>query len=238
MSGATFIGDGSGTQHSYATMQVRSVPQSIYEPWLLLRHYAKRIPIVQHAFGLFVERECIGVVTFGSPASPQVARSVIQPEYASLVIELNRLCVDDHAPRNASSTLVSGGLRLLPRPSVVVSYADGAQGHVGYIYQATNFGYYGSAAAHDAEYESPTGEVVHPRTMVARGISNPTEWARANGWTKREAMPKHRYVYICGSRSQKRNLVRSLLWKPQDYPKGETRRYQANAPMNSQVALF
>lgn len=220
------------------TMQVRSVERHIYEPWLLLRHYAQRVPIVQHAFGLFVDRECVGVVTFGSPASPQVARSLIASEHAGLVIELNRLCVDDNAPRNASSTLVSGGLRMLPRPSVVVSYADGAQGHVGYIYQATNFVYYGSAAAHDAEYESPTGEIVHPRTMAARGITNPTQWARDNGWTKRQPMPKHRYVYICGSARQKRMLTRSILWKPQSYPKGDTRRYQADASLNLQVALF
>jgi len=221
-----------------SNMVVRSVPRDVYEPWLVLRHYAKRVPIVQHAFGVFVERECVGVVTFGSPASPQVARSVISAEHSRLVIELNRLCVDDDAPRNASSVLVSASLRLLPRPAVVVSYADGAQGHVGYIYQATNFGYYGAAAAHDAEYESPSGEVVHPRTMVARGISNPTAWARDNGWGKRDAKPKHRYVYLCGSPRQKRTLTKALMWKPETYPKGETRRYGASAHINSQPVMF
>ena len=221
-----------------ASAEVRSVPKSIYEPWLTKRHYAKRVPIVQHAFGLFIDRECVGVVTFGSPASPQVARSVIDQRYADKVIELNRLCVDDNAPRNSSSILVSQGLRNLPRPSVVVSYADGAQGHVGYIYQATNFDYYGAAAAHDAEYESPNGEIVHPRTLAARGISNPTEWARRNGWTKREAKPKHRYVYVIGSKRQRKELQRAILWTRTEYPKGDSSRYQADAHINSQVALF
>jgi hypothetical protein len=219
-------------------MDVRAVPRDVYEPWLLLRHYAKRVPIVQHAFGLFIERECIGVVTFGSPSSPQVARSVISPGLSNLVMELNRLCVDDGAPKNASSMLVSASLRLLPRPAVIVSYADGSQGHVGYIYQATNFGYYGAAAAHDAEYESPLGEIVHPRSMVARGITNPTAWARENGWSKRQAMPKHRYVYLCGSPRQKRNLAKELLWEQQPYPKGETQRYNAKAYINSQPVMF
>ena len=219
-------------------MDVRSVPRDVYEPWLLLRHYAKRVPIVQHAFGVFVERECVGVVTFGPPPSPQVAKSVITSEHCGLVLELNRLCVDDNAPRNASSVLVGGSLRLLPRPSVVVSYADGAQGHVGYIYQATNFVYYGTATTHDGEYESPDGQIVHSRTMSSRGITNPTAWARENGWAKRQPKPKHRYVYLCGSPRQKRTLTKALLWKPETYPKGETRRYEATAHINSQPVMF
>lgn len=35
--------------------------------WLLKKHYAKRIPNITNAFGLFDESELIGVVTYGIP---------------------------------------------------------------------------------------------------------------------------------------------------------------------------
>ena len=47
---------------------------------------------------------------------------------------------------HVDGTLVGRSLRLLPKPSVVVSYADTAQGHVGYVYQAANFIYTGLSA--------------------------------------------------------------------------------------------
>ena len=37
-------------------------------------------------------------------------------------------------------------LLLLPKPTIVVSYADTGQGHVGYVYQSTNFIYTGLSA--------------------------------------------------------------------------------------------
>jgi hypothetical protein len=194
--------------------------------------------MVQHAYGLFVDRECIGVVTFGLPPSPSVARSAVKPESVGLVTELNRLCVDENAPRNASSVLVGGALRRLPRPAIVVSYADTKHGHVGYIYQATNFQYYGTATAHDADYESPLGQVLHSRTLTGKGISNPTQWAKENGWRKQTTEPKHRYLYRCGSSRQRRKLASDILWVEQPFPKGETLRYVADAPINSQVAMF
>ena len=216
---------------------VTSIKRSDYAPWLLERHYARRMCPVSHAFGAYAEGELMGVVTYGPPASPQVARSVVMPKFASIVLELNRLCVRDGAPKNTSSALVGRSLQMLPKPSIVVSYADGAQGHIGYIYQATNFKYFGAAAAHDAEYESPTGKVMHPRSLAAEGITNPTQWARANGWKKRTALPKHRYVFVSCAKKQRKAIEGAILWESEPYPKGETRRYDASAPVQTQGVL-
>ena len=48
--------------------------------------------------------------------------------------------------KNVLSFFVSGCLNRLPKPSVVVSYADTSQGHHGFIYQATNWIYTGLSA--------------------------------------------------------------------------------------------
>ena len=34
-------------------------------PWLLQKHYAKRIPQIMYAFGLYDDEHLVGVVTYG-----------------------------------------------------------------------------------------------------------------------------------------------------------------------------
>ena len=113
--------------------------------WLLKKHYAKRIPNITNAFGLFDESELIGVVTYGIPPSPALCMGVCGEEHSSKVLELNRLCLQDN-DKNQSSFLISQSLKMLPKPKIVISYADISQGHVGYVYQATNFLYTGLSA--------------------------------------------------------------------------------------------
>ena len=44
------------------------------KPFILNIHYARRMPCVQYAFGLYKDCELIGVITYGQPASPSYAR--------------------------------------------------------------------------------------------------------------------------------------------------------------------
>ena len=119
-------------------------PKETYQ-WLLEKHYAKRIPQIMHAFGLYVDGVLKGVVTYGIPASPALCMGICGKEYSDKVLELNRLCLMENN-KNESSFLVSHSIQLLPKPTIVVSYADTSQGHVGYVYQATNFLYTGLSA--------------------------------------------------------------------------------------------
>jgi hypothetical protein len=112
------------------------------EPWLLRKHYAKRMCPISYAFGLYDDEKLIGVVTYGLPGSPMVARGICGKEQESIVVELNRLCLMDN-DKNQASFLVANSMKLLPKPTIVISYADTGQGHVGYVYQACNFIYLG-----------------------------------------------------------------------------------------------
>ena len=64
--------------------------------WLKNKHYAKRIPPISYAFGLYFESELIGICTFGSPPSNSLCVGVCGEEHRGKVIELNRLCLNDH----------------------------------------------------------------------------------------------------------------------------------------------
>ena len=103
--------------------------------WMLNIHYAKRIAPVSHAFGMFIDGVLLGVVTYGVPSSAPLRSGIAGDKYAAIVLELNRLVFINHV-KNGASELVGKSLKKLPKPSIVVSYADTAQGHVGYVYQA------------------------------------------------------------------------------------------------------
>ena len=115
-------------------------------PWIMQKHYAKRLPSISYAFGLYENNELIGVVTYGIPASNNLCEGICGKDYKEFVIELNRLCLLNN-DKNQSSFLVGNSIKMLPKPKIIVSYADTAQGHVGYVYQATNFLFTGTTCS-------------------------------------------------------------------------------------------
>ena len=137
--------------------------------------------------------------------------------------------------------LVGRSLRLLPKPSVVVSYADCAQGHVGYIYQATNFIYTGLSAKR-TDWKIKGREHLHGATVAdeSRGQENRAEWMRAkygDDFYLAERSRKHRYVYPVGSRAQKSKIIAALRYPVEPYPKGESRRYDCSVKIEKQDAF-
>jgi hypothetical protein len=216
-------------------IEIRAIPNSEAEPWILKKHYAKRMCSISYAFGAFDGTEMKGVVTYGLPASPHLCRGICGKAWTDKVIELNRLCCEN--VKGLASQLVGASLRMLPRPTIVVSYADSAQGHVGYIYQATNFIYTGAPKAHDNEY-IVNGKKTHARTLTGNGIKAPTEWARQNNIEIVKPKPKHRYLFFCASKTDKKKILRDLRYKPMPYPKGESARYDASAQISTQTSFF
>ena len=205
-------------------------------PWLLTKHYAKRIPNIMFAFGLYIDDELKGVVTFGMPVSNNLCCGICGKEHSSLVLELNRLCLMDNN-KNESSFLVANAIKLLPKPSIIVSYADGGQGHIGYVYQSTNFIYTGAVTAHDDEY-MVFGKKTHARTLTSRGITKPKEWAKENNIEIVKAKPKHRYIFFHGSKTDKKALNGKLKYDTFPYPKGESKNYDAGGTVITQDTLF
>ena len=218
-------------------MKVLPIKNEEAEPWLLYKHYAKRVPIIRFAFGLYENDELVGVVTYGPTPTPQVQKYMLGSGWENNIVELNRLCIDSKT-KNAASYLVANSLKMLPKPMAVISYADGGQGHIGYIYQATNFIYTGAVTAHDDEY-MVNGKKTHARSLSSRGITSPKEWAKENNIEIIKAKPKHRYIYFCGNKSQKNKMISLLTYKViKEYPKGKSERYDAGGQVQIQQLLF
>lgn len=221
------------------SLEIRPIPTAEATPWLLLRHYAKRMCPITYAFGAWIGAEIVGVVTFGTPASAPLRRGVCGDDWSHAVLELNRLCCENS--KNTASRLVGGALRMLPKPCIVVSYADTGVGHVGYVYQACNFIYTGMSAVR-TDWKVKGREHLHGATIAdeSRGMENRAKWMREKYGSNFYLSPrprKHRYVYFCGNRYQRRAMLGSLKYTPQPYPKGTSARYDASQMIETQTEM-
>ena len=167
-------------------------------------HYAKRMPSISFAYGLFEEKKFVGLVSYGSPASPSLCKGILGEEYRDQVLELNRLVLVNNK-RNEASYLVAQSLKLLPKPRCIVSYADTHQGHAGCIYQASNFLFTGTTKA---------------RTDIAGKDGKHSRHHLGDRTNRVYRSAKHRYVTFIGDKKQKKEYLKLLNYPIiKEYPK-------------------
>ena len=222
--------------------EVKSIDYQDCKEWFLKKHYLKRLPSISFCFGLYNFDNQIGVCSFGNAIPITMKRSICGIEYEHLVYELNRLIVNDGHDKNLTSYFVSQCLKKLPKPMIVVSYADKSQGHNGYIYQATNFKYLGLSHT-QKDWKIKGMEDKHSRTLMDEFAftENRIELLKQKYGdllyqVQRE--PKHRYVYFLGSKTQIQKFVKALRYDIQPYPKGDNKRYDASYEPATQIKLL
>ena len=197
-------------------IKVKQITYNEAKPFIENIHYARKMPCVQYAFGLFnSNNKIIGVVTYGQPASPSVAEGIIidGDKHRDKILELNRLVIIVHDNKNYASYLVSHSLRMLPKNMFIVSYADTAWGHVGYVYQATNWLYTGMTKERTDIY-SESGHARHACGDVSK---------------RQIRSAKYRYVYLTGNKKQQLKQLKCNIIK--EYPKGDSLRYDITNPI-------
>ncbi len=165
-------------------------------------HYLHRRCPISFSWGIEQEGKIVGVLTIGKPCSWTVTCGLVGEKRLETrdpsarthdVFELNRIWLHDSLPRNSESQFIGSCLRELKKKKpyiILVSFADTSMGHVGYVYQATNWIYTGTSVPFtDKVFDGKSTRRV-PRTI------------------------KHRYVWFADQRD------RSLLnWEVQPYPK-------------------
>jgi hypothetical protein len=211
---------------------VKSINSDQTYDWLLHKHYAKRIPSISYAFGLYEKEVLKGVLTIGKPASPSLCDGICGKEYSKYVYELNRLCVEDNLEKNTLSFFVGKCLKLIPDNMILVSYADTSMNHNGYIYQATNWIYTGLSDKR-TEWQL-IGSNSHSKSLCDKYT---TEEMRASDKFEMTERPrKHRYVYFIGE--FKKTFKKKLNYKIEEYPKGENQKYDSSYKPEVQLNIF
>ena len=211
-----------GYGHAVKGYEVREVNRSDCEEYILKIHYAKRWPSISYAFGLYLDGFLCGIVTYGTPPSSTLKKGIAGEGYKSDILELNRLCLRNNI-KNEASTLVGRSLRALPKSKIIVSFADIDQGHSGYVYQATNFIYCGLSAKR-TDWKVKGRENLHGQTIADefRGVKNRAQAMRDKYGDDFYLAPrsrKHRYIFIVGSKSYKKKVIKDLKYLILPYPK-------------------
>ena len=103
---------------------------------------------------------------------------------------------------------------------IVVSYAEIEQGHLGIVYQATNWYYTGLSAKR-------TNWVVegidkHCQTIADKYTSQELKEKYGDKFSLKPRPRKHRYVFMNAKGKRKKELLQSLKYKIMPYPKNSS----------------
>jgi hypothetical protein len=219
---------------------VKSIDSYLCREWFLKKHYAKRLPPVEFCFGLYDQKSILqGVISYGTPVSSTL-RNLWNGEFK--LMELNRLVVNDNLEKNTLSFFVSQSLKYLPRPLVLVSYADTSKNHHGYIYQATNWIYTGLSLPFK-DYYVKGMEHLHNGTIMdmSRGQENRVEWLKQKFGDKLiqiDRPRKHRYFLFLGNKTELKKIKKMMPYEILPYPKGDNIRYDSSYNPSIQTQLF
>ena len=179
-------------------------------------HYLHRACPCSKAFGLFRDGRIVGVIVYGTPACSPIRSGICGPEHAHDVVELCRLWIEDGQPKNSASHLIGRTIKQCGKP-IVVSFADTAQGHLGVVYQATNWLYTGlSAKRTDWHVEGLDG---HGQTMSDKWSAAQLREQYGDAFTLKQRPRKHRYIYFNCDKRKRKELKELLRYPVLPYPK-------------------
>jgi hypothetical protein len=189
-------------------------------------HYLHRKAPCSFAFGLFEKNadnsglfcldKLVGVVCYGTPSSAPLRRGICGDSEKNNVIELTRLWIEDTTPKNAESFLIGNTIRKVNK-EIVVSYAEISAGHIGTIYQATNFIYTGLSAKRTNWRIK--GRETHGQTIADKYTSKQLKELIGDNFYLEDRPRKHRYVFINARKNKKKELIKKLKYNICPYPK-------------------
>lgn len=183
-------------------------------------HYSKKTAtdaVTRICFGVWMSGKLVGVLQFGYAMNPQSCGSVVAGTKLNGYLELNRMWLNDEAPKNTESKAISFAIKIIKRRMPLVewiqSFADERCKRLGVVYQAANFGYYGH---HVSKFWWFNGEWIHNSIVTNGSRKAKARLESQNIHEKAETVElrQFRYIYWIQKRARKRCLL-----KEQAYPK-------------------
>ena len=160
-------------------------------------------------YGLYDEDKLIGVTVFHTVSAGETVKGCFGLDKSDQkgIWELGRFAIDpEHNKKNLSSWFLSRCIKRLRSETevrAIISYAD-TEFHVGYLYQAVNFRYYGlTSPKKDFWVKKADGTFVKQSRGKTLGVDG--EW--------RNRSRKHRYLLIFDKKLKTR-------WVEEAFPKG------------------
>ncbi len=185
-------------------MQIKEIPFNIAKEFLTEYHYLHSIPKgTSYCIGAFPSldsNELEGVICFGNPIAKNLWKGIFNVQVS--VKELSRLAIKEGSGFIASQ-LISKAIKLVDCDAII-SYADTNQGHVGIVYQATNWLYLGITQKR-TEYYLKSRPDLHSRSLFGDKTVQELQKIYGEDLDKRETPYKLKYLYL-KTKKAKKNL--------------------------------
>ena len=218
-------------------LSVKPISKNVAKEMIVKYHYTHLWSKSKYAFGLYHDSshsffdnhsDLIGVAVYGDPIGRHSAQSISDVLDRKEVMELTRLYVHDGYGSNVESWLIGQTMDWLKKNTklkALMSYAAPQEGHVGTIYQATNWIYQGNKIRPNDSWVfkfDEDGEWQHGRTIFPYyGTNNPEKIQKKIKkpfWIRKE-LRKHRYVFILAGKKDKKKILNTLKYPSLPYPK-------------------
>jgi len=223
-------------------VSVRPIDRTTAKGIIEKYHYSHLIPAtLQLSLGVFYESDdtgkffddnekLIGCIMYGHPSGRMVVDSITEGDLLDRenIMELLRLFIHDGYGKNIESYVIGQSFKWLkinrPKVKVLISFSDPAEGHLGIIYQSTNwlFQMIPSSGKWQFSMEKNPYHWVHPRTIFGRygfcGVEDMKKSFDKNFYAKR-LTNKFRYLYILTNKSEARKIKKNLIHELLPYPK-------------------
>ena len=201
---------------------VRKVDRDIANRIIKRHHYSGTVyGLSDIHLEVLISGRRAGILQFGPGMNPGSGASVVANTDSGQWLELNRMWLDDEAPRNSESQAIAYAIKLIRRmrPAVawIQSFADERCGCYGVVYQAANALYCGE---HTSIFWELDGKWYHNIAATVRGEDQlrtrkgaahlQANLARAT----RHDLRQFRYIFPL-----KRRVLRDLLLPVLPYPK-------------------
>lgn len=212
----------------FKDLKIEKINNSFAKSFMERHHYTHTCPKCTIAYGISYKTKLQCVIVYGQPSGKYLASSIWNGGNEKECLELLRLFSFDECPKNIESASISMSIKQLkqdiPQVKVLVSYADGGAGHIGYIYQASSWDYVGVGSTERKIFID--GERQHRRTLYDKyGTSSIIELKERLGerlQIDNQRIPKYKYIKII---REKRKIRKLLKVKSIPYPKGDIKRY-------------
>ena len=204
-------------------LEMRELSFQESEKYITKNHYSHTISrSLVASLGFFYKGILVTAVVYGHPVGRNTGKFLKVP--IGTFAELVRAFSKDGLPKNTESFCLGKSFKYLkencPEIKYLITYADPNHGHVGYIYQATNWQYVGKSSKDGHPTIFIDGINAHPRSLYAKhGTSSIKELKDIYGDRLQTAkkLQKHVYLICLGTKRDRKYWYAKFEQKP--YPK-------------------
>lgn len=207
------IGYGSETFH------IKEIEKNKSKDIIIKNHYSHKVcndATTRIHLGVFMNSLIVGVLQYGYAMNPLSMDKIVSGTELNEYLELNRMWLDDIAPRNSESMAISYTIKYIkkrfPKIKWIQSFADERCGKFGIVYQAANFKYFGE---HTSTFWIIENEIFHNSILTNNNRGKKAELESKYDLSKAEKMilRQFRYIYFIDKKYEKNVLLKQKQYE-------------------------